>query len=88
MKSEFRKRFISDMKGIKNKSLADDIQFIIDSIHKANSISGISGVKKLAGHKDYYRVRIEDYRIGIKVSGNTAIFICLLHRSDIYKQFP
>lgn len=88
MKVEFRKQFVSNMLGIKDKHLADEIEFAIENIFDSNAINEIIGIKKLTGFKDYYRIKIGDYRIGIKISGKTAIVICLLHRSVIYKHFP
>jgi mRNA interferase RelE/StbE len=88
MKAEFRKQFIANLKGIKNRELANEIEYLIDQIEVIGSVDQISGIKKLTGHHDYYRIRIEDYRIGIKLSGDTVIFVCMYHRSIIYKLFP
>lgn len=35
-----------------------------------------------------YRIRIGDYRIGIFVEGKTVEFARVVHRKDIYQQFP
>ena len=88
MKVEFRKQFIANFSGIKNKDLADEIEHLIDLTESVSSITQIAGIKKLAGHHDYYRIRVEDYRIGIKLSGDTVIFVCMYHRSVVYKLFP
>lgn len=45
-------------------------------------------IGKLKGFKDYYRIKIEDFRIGFKKSDNQVIFMRVLHRKDIYKSFP
>jgi mRNA interferase RelE/StbE len=45
-------------------------------------------VKKLRGFSDYYRIRIKDYRIGLKLENGTLYFADFAHRKDIYKQFP
>jgi len=33
-------------------------------------------------------VKIGDYRLGLKLSGNTLELIRFLHRKDIYRRFP
>lgn len=48
MNVEYRKQFIAGMNGIKNKELADEIEFIIESIKKSNSLHEIPGIKKLS----------------------------------------
>jgi len=54
----------------------------------ANSVSEIKNIKRLTGFTDYYRIRIGDYRIGIKLDKLTIIFSTINHRKDIYKKFP
>jgi len=44
--------------------------------------------KKIEGYEAYYRLRIGDYRLGIKLAGNTLELIRFLHRKDIYRRFP
>jgi len=51
-------------------------------------ISQISGLKKIRGHKRYYRIKIGGYRIGIEIRENTIVFMRVLHRKDIYRYFP
>jgi mRNA-degrading endonuclease RelE of RelBE toxin-antitoxin system len=48
----------------------------------------IKNLKKLTGYDTYYRIRIGDYRLGIKVDGETVYFVVIEHRKDIYKGFP
>ena len=43
---------------------------------------------KLSGYTDYYRIRIGEYRIGLKYSNKTITLVRFLHRKDIYKFFP
>ncbi|MCF8308850.1 MAG: type II toxin-antitoxin system RelE/ParE family toxin [Bacteroidales bacterium] len=45
-------------------------------------------LKKLKGYKDYYRIRLSDYRIGIQIKDDTVFFVVFGHRKDIYKKFP
>ena len=45
-------------------------------------------LRKLRGFKDYYRIKVKDFRIGFKKTNNRVIFMRILHRKDIYRHFP
>jgi len=40
------------------------------------------------GHPTAYRIRIQNYRVGIFQEGETVEFARILPRKDIYKYFP
>lgn len=88
MKIEFTKSFVKDLKVINDKSLLIRAKQIITEIEQSDSLQSILNVKYLVDSKYYYRIRVGDFRIGIKVENNTVIFIRFLHRKDIYKRFP
>ncbi len=54
----------------------------------AQVISEIKNIKKLAGFDMYYRIRVGDYRIGIKLEKDIIYFVVVEHRKDVYKTFP
>ncbi|MEM1043275.1 MAG: type II toxin-antitoxin system RelE/ParE family toxin [Bacteroidota bacterium] len=41
----------------------------------------------MQGWSDYYRLRIGDYRLGLKLEEETVIVLCFLHQRDIYRRF-
>lgn len=45
---------------------------------------------KLQGYEDYYRIRVGDYRIGLRLDFDRHLieFRRVLHRSQIYRSFP
>ena len=47
-------------------------------------------IEKMKGFKDIYKIRIVDYRIGLKIlkKEKKIIFNRVAHRKDIYKIFP
>lgn len=86
---EFDKSFEKTLDKIKDKSLFSRINKIIINFEKANSLSELINVKKLSGFKNYYRIRIGEYRLGFeKIDEKTLRFILIVHRKDIYKLFP
>lgn len=84
----FTKQFEKEIKGIKDKKVALLIEGSILSKKKAGTISEVPNIKKRAGYKNAYRIRIKDYRVGIYLSGNVAVFSRFLHRKEMYRYFP
>ncbi len=88
MKIEFRSSFLRDLKKIKNKKIRNQIKDLIDDIENAENFSGLKNVKKLSGSNHYYRIRLNEYRIGIYYNNSNFEFIRCLHRKEVYKYFP
>ena len=45
-------------------------------------------IKPIKGFKNYYRIRIGNYRLGFKKEDNLIIFMRVKYRKDIYRYFP
>lgn len=88
MNIEFKSSFVRDLKGIKDNKLYAEIRRVIERAEQAQSLQEMSDVKKLRGGDHYYRIRVGDYRIGVRVEGNTLTFVRVLHRREIYRYFP
>lgn len=84
----FEASFEKDLKRIRNKNLLKKLTDIIDAVKLAPDITQIPKLKKLKGHTSFYRIRLDDYRIGLDFVDNTIIFVRFLHRKDIYRYFP
>jgi len=54
----------------------------------ARKPSDIKHLKKLKGAKNSFRIKLDNYRIGLKIENDVVIFAAFDHRSDIYKYFP
>ena len=57
-------------------------------VEAAKDILEIQNIKKLKGHRFFYRIRIGQYRVGLKIEKGTVSFAAFDHRKDIYKYFP
>ncbi|MBN8703188.1 MAG: type II toxin-antitoxin system RelE/ParE family toxin [Bacteroidetes bacterium] len=88
MKIEFKKSFLKDLKKLNNKNLKNAIAECIIQAESAENISEIKNLKKLIGYSIYYRIRIGDYKIELKVENKTIYFVIIEHRKDIYTNFP
>lgn len=90
---EFDKRFLLDIKSIRDKQVRERIIKVIQHIKKAEAVSSIDNLKKLEKFSVHYRIKIKldskrDYRIGMIIRGNKVWLIRCLSRPKIYKQFP
>lgn len=88
METVFLKKFSKDLDKIKKPKDLRSILEIIELTKSAESIEEITGVKKLTGFEDAYRIRSGDYRIGVFVNSDTVEFARVAHRKEIYKIFP
>ncbi|PIY05375.1 MAG: plasmid stabilization protein [Bacteroidetes bacterium CG_4_10_14_3_um_filter_31_20] len=89
MNIEFTKRFRKEFHQLANiGNLAVLVNNAIENILTAKTVSEIKNLKKMTGYKDYYRIRVGSYRIGVKIVNSTVIFSVFDHRKDIYKRFP
>ncbi len=88
MNIEFKKSFEKDLLKILDADLFQRVQEIIEQVEKAEKLSDMKNIKKLKGEVDYYRIKIGNYRIGIKVNNSVVSFVRILHRKEIYRYFP
>ncbi len=88
MNVEFRKSFENDLQKILDAELLTRVQEIIEQVEKAENLTKIRNIKKLKGEEEYYRIRVGDYRLGIKVNDGIVSFVRILHRKEIYRYFP
>jgi mRNA interferase RelE/StbE len=85
---EFDKSFGKSIEKLKDQTVLAKIEKLILKMEIATSITEITGVKKLSGHKTYYRIRIGDYRMGFEKIGERIRLIVIANRKDIYSIFP
>jgi mRNA interferase RelE/StbE len=84
----FLKKFSKDLDKIKKPKDLQSILEIIELVKQVQSFSEVPGTKKLKGYEDAFRIRSGDYRIGVFVSEELVEFARVVHRKDIYKNFP
>jgi len=84
---EFREEFDKDLSKI-DKKILKRIFLKIEELENVLSLNNLSQIKKLRWFKNFYRIRIWDYRLGFSISDNKIILERFLHRKDIYKYFP
>ncbi|MFM7580523.1 MAG: type II toxin-antitoxin system RelE family toxin, partial [Microcystaceae cyanobacterium] len=62
------------------------VQETIRIVKNATNLMEIPNIKKLKSKKNYYRIRIGDYRLGISLENNEVTFIRIRHRREIYRK--
>ena len=89
MKILYTNRFSKDIDNIRHDSKAKKRLFdIIGQIKEVDTLGDLNGVKKIEGYPGYFRIRVGDYRLGLKSTENCVEMIRFLHRKDIYRRFP
>lgn len=88
MKVKFREKFEKDLDSILDKDLLEEVAKVIARVERAKKPQDIENLKKMAGDKTAFRIRIGKYRIGVYIVQSTVEFTRILHRDKIYKYFP
>jgi mRNA interferase RelE/StbE len=87
--TEFKKSFAKDLKKrSQDKNLLQQVTQTIQDVETAQSLQDIKNLKKLKAGENSFRIRIGDYRLGLIIENDTACFVRLLSRKEIYRNFP
>ena len=84
----YLKSLEKDLKKIKDKKLLKKLASVFINLENTDTLTEFSGLKKLSGHPEAYRIRVGDYRLGIFYSNEIITIARFLKRNDIYKLFP
>jgi len=88
VKTEFKASFLKCIHKIADNNLKAKINECIQNVELSDNIKQINDLKKLKGHKSFYRIKLGDYRIGVKIDSDVVVFVTVAHRKDIYNLFP
>ncbi len=84
----FDKNFSKSLDKIGNAIALKNTLKAIEKCEKANALLEIPNLKKLKGYKNFYRIKVGDYRIGVEIENDVIDFILISHRKDSYNLFP
>jgi mRNA interferase RelE/StbE len=89
MKILYTKQFGKDLDAIQHDpKIKKRVSDFIEQVKKTDNFSEISGVKRIEGYSGYFRLRIGDYRLGLKLTEKGLEMMRFLHRKEIYRRFP
>lgn len=86
MEVVFATSYLKDLRNLPKHIIAAADE-VADKLHAAKSLQE-SGVdyKKIKGEKNYYRIRIGDYRIIAKYINPSVVMLMIGSRGDVYKK--
>lgn len=87
MRIETKASFVKDLKTV-HKDFKEKIAILISIMEQASDLSNLTGIKKLKGYQNFYRIQVGAYRLGFALEENTIVLIRFLHRKEIYRFFP
>jgi mRNA interferase RelE/StbE len=88
MNVEFDRSFSKSLSKVRDALILKRIERTIIQLEKAPSLSKVANIRKLTGFKEYYRIRMGDYRLGFEqINSSTIRLIIISHRKDIYRVF-
>ena len=82
------KAFEKDVRKIRDAALLRELAHCILEIESIEDTRKIRNLKKIQGSKSFYRIKLNDYRLGVQIEGKHIDLIRFLHRKDVYKFFP
>jgi len=89
LKLLYRELFLKDLSKLKGTPAYEKIKrLVFEILPEADSLSELSNTKSLRNAENRYRIRVGDYRIGIKLSGDTVEVMRVKHRKEFYRFFP
>ena len=88
MKLYYEKSFLKDIEKLNDKNIATKLKAKLIELEEFDDLASVPNIKKLKGHRVYYRLKIGDYRLGFSYEEGEINIIRFLHRKDIYKLFP
>lgn len=91
MKVLFKPSFVKDFKKLPSVFRREVRSICTEIFPKLHNIRDFQGhhIKAISGFRDYYRIRLDGYRIGFKKRKDGSVeFMRAKHRKDIYRNFP
>jgi len=84
----YSKKFLKDIEQLNERKIRRNIEDVINQIKDSHSLAELNSVRKMVGYDNYYRIRIGNYRLGLKSENSTVTMLRFKHRKDIYDVFP
>lgn len=89
MEVKYRQSFLRDLKKLKKQTIYNEIfELVFTTLTNIQTTKEISNLKIIQGYSNRYRIRINDYRIGIEICDNVVEVVRVLHRREFYRYFP
>jgi mRNA interferase RelE/StbE len=80
----YKKTFLNDLAGIPLRYRKRIERLVFEEIPKLDNIFNALDIKKMRGYRDYYRIRVGNYRVAYSQVLPEAISSCNLHLFYLY----
>jgi mRNA interferase RelE/StbE len=87
MRLIINKSYLKDIRGVSHTVQIQSAE-ALENLVNAPTFSDIQNFKPMTGHPGYYRIRIGQYRIGLRWDGVQFFAERIGTRGDIYKTYP
>ena len=86
----FKPSFIKDFKKLPKEIKSEIKRICLEVFPLLKNLRELKEfyIKPIKSFKNFYRIKLGDYRIGFKKENNKIIFMRVKHRKAIYKYFP
>lgn len=85
---QVNKTFLKELSRVPIKERTRVERLLFEEVECYSELYQIPNLDKLKGYSKYFKIRVGNYRIGLKYESNTLTFERILHRKDIYRFFP
>lgn len=88
MNVEYSKSFKKDIETVNDQKVLARLKELLLTLEQVSALTEIQNLKKLKASGNYYRIKVGDYRIGLKFEENKLTLFRFLHRKEVYRYFP
>jgi mRNA interferase RelE/StbE len=88
VKTAFTNSFLRDVRKLPDDTIREQVRSLILTVEAAADVRELPNLKKLSGGGPYFRIRLGDYRVGLRIEADVVSFVRVLPRRDIYRYFP
>ena len=88
MRVVIRTSFDRDLKKIRDSKLRDRVRAILESALHADTLREVEDVQPISGHPSHFRIRVGEFRIGVRLDGDILTFARFATRRDFYRIYP
>lgn len=87
MTAQFKASFKQDLMRISEDGMLDELRYLIERVEQSAHTAQIPALEKLAESEHDYKIRVEEYCVGLTIEDDTVTFVRCLHRNDITNFF-
>ncbi len=88
MTVEYSRQSLKDLAVVPSKLRIPIEKLIFEELPRIDNLSQRNKIESMKGYKNFFKVRIGNYRVGLHKEGDILVIKRILHRREIYRYFP